>query len=297
MNNAYITLLSTNSYIYGCVELILSWKRTNPKYPFICVVTPNITQYNKELLKTLGYIVKEENLLIPIRYYDTLKDIEAGKIQLSKGESTADLSKDGWQYAWNKLYIFKYTEYDKLIYLDADTYIWQNMDDLFDLPDNSFVPEVHSYKLKRPHRFLSAFLVIKPSLKDFEGLIQCAEDNAIIDHPYMGRSLAADLDILNIYFDSWKEDYNRHVSTAVYVDSMLFEEHSTLVPFWKNHLMKVKAIHLTGKKPWIGGTEYANTLQTPWIFWKELYLWYIKILNDDLTELYDKGIAELPLIK
>ena len=45
-NNAYITLLSTNNYLYGCIGLMYSWKATNSKYPFYCVVTEDITKEN-----------------------------------------------------------------------------------------------------------------------------------------------------------------------------------------------------------------------------------------------------------
>ena len=75
-NNAYITLMSTNNYIYGCIGLMYSWKNTNPKYPFYCVVTKDITKENIKILEAIGYKVIIDDLYIPKSYYETLLKYE-----------------------------------------------------------------------------------------------------------------------------------------------------------------------------------------------------------------------------
>jgi hypothetical protein len=60
--------------------------------------------------------------------------------------------------------------------------------------------------------------------------------------------------------------------------------------------MKIKAVHLTGTKPWLAGTKEVATYTNEWGLWKELYLMYIKFLNKALEDIWARGIAVLPLV-
>ena len=96
-NNAYITLLSTNNYLYGCIGLMYSWKATNPKYPFYCIVTEDITEYNIQILEAIGYKIIREKRYIPNSYLEKLKKYEeTGVYETPIGESSTDLKKNGW---------------------------------------------------------------------------------------------------------------------------------------------------------------------------------------------------------
>ena len=75
-NNAYITLLSTNNYLYACIGLMYSWKSTNSKYPFYCVVTDDISETNIKILEEIGYRIIRDKSYIPESYYKTLKECE-----------------------------------------------------------------------------------------------------------------------------------------------------------------------------------------------------------------------------
>jgi hypothetical protein len=98
-NKAYITLMSTNNYLYGCIGLMYSWKNTNPKYPFYCVVTKEITQENIRILEAIGYKIIVDDLYVPESYLKTLKQCEnkdENFNDIALGCSTSDFTKNGW---------------------------------------------------------------------------------------------------------------------------------------------------------------------------------------------------------
>lgn len=300
--NAYITLMSTNNYLYGCIGLMYSWKATNSKYPFYCVVTKDITKENIRILEAVGYKVIVDDLYIPSSYLALLKKYEktyeeTGECEIPFGNSTADLNKNGWQYGWTKLRIFNYTQFNKLLYIDADSYIIQNLDEMFDKPGWSTISE-YDAPWTGLRRFVSSFLLIEPNKQVYKDLLQLAEDNPLIIHPLTGKyQLSNDYDLLNLYKSDWGEHPEYTVPNYTFIDSYTLRTSDFFFPFWIHSFMKIKAVHLTGPKPWLNGTAEVESYGGEWGLWKELYLIYIKFLNNALEDLYYKGIASLPLVK
>lgn len=297
-NNAYVTLMSTNNYLYGCIGLMYSWKQTNSKYPFYCIVTENITKENIKILEDIGYNVIIDNLYIPNSYYKLLKEYEeTGEYATPIGNSTADLSKNGWQYAWTKLQIFKYTQFTKLLYIDADSYVVQNLDEMFNYPGWSSCVE-YDAQWTGLHRFVSSFFMIEPNEEVYNELLQLAEDNPLILHPFTNEyQLSNDYDLLNLYKNDWKDYPEYCMPNYTYVDSYIFRTTANFLPFVWNCFMKIKAIHLTGPKPWLEGKNEVINYGGEWSLWKELYLIYIEFLNNALEDMRIRGIATLPLVK
>lgn len=298
MNNAYITLLSTNNYLYGCIGLMYSWKKTNSKYPFYCIVTEDITDYNVQILEAIGYNIIRDKLYIPNSYYTTLKNIESNILDTTPtGNSTADLTKNGWQYGWTKLHIFKYTDFDRLLFIDADSYVVQNLDSVFEYPGWASVCEYDS-PWRGTTRFLSSFMLVEPNLKIYNDLLQLAEDKPLIEHPVTGQlQLSNDYDLLNLYKSNWHQYPELILPNYTYIDSFGINSSDFMFPFILNSFYKVKAIHLTGDKPWIQGSSFVEDIGGEWGLWRELYLLYIKYLNKCLEDICHKGIASLPLVK
>lgn len=297
-NKAYITLLSTNNYLYGCIGLMYSWKATNPKYPFYCIVTEDITEYNIQILEAIGYKIFRENRYIPTSYLEKLKKYEeTGIYETPIGESSSDLQRNGWQHGWTKLHIFKYEQFDKLLYIDADSYIVQNLDDVFDRPAWSAVSE-YDATWRGYHRFMSAFLLIKPNLDVYNEILQLAEDNPLIIHPQTNEyQLSNDYDLLNLYKNDWGKHPELSMPNYTYIDSFVLQTSEFFYPFLISSLYKVKAIHLTGTKPWLQPVQEVINYGGEWGLWKELYLLYIRFLNKALEDLCHKGIANLCLVE
>lgn len=297
-NNAYITLMSTNNYLYACIGLMYSWKNTNSKYPFYCLVTKDITKENIKILEGIGYKVIVDDLYIPQSYLNILKQYEeTGVYETPIGNSTADLTKNGWQYGWTKLRMFNYVQFDKLLFIDADSYVIQNMDDIFEYPGWSSCVE-YDTQWTGLQRLMSSCFMIEPDTKVYEELLQLAEDNPLIIHPLTQEyQLSNDYDLLNLYKSDWKDHPEYVWPNYTFVDSFTFRTLDCFLPFMLNCFMKIKAVHLTGPKPWLEGTQEVENYCGEWGLWKELYLIYIRFLNKALEDMCQRGIASLQLVK
>lgn len=121
---AWVTLLSTYDYLEAVLVLNRSLKKVSSKFSFIAACTPNIIQ-NKEIVK----ILKEEKIIIEnipwLEYnYQTKKDLSFYGI-------------DSIFNVGAKIEIFGLKQYEKLIYLDADSFVVKNIDSLFKKKDGS----------------------------------------------------------------------------------------------------------------------------------------------------------------
>ena len=120
--NAYITLLSTEDYLPAVLVLKESFKKVNARYPLICAVTEDICSKDIETsLKNHDIFIER----IPRLYYcpETRKKEE--------GETVLNTA--------SKIALFNLKDYEKLCYIDADTMVVQNIDNVFNWLDGSMV--------------------------------------------------------------------------------------------------------------------------------------------------------------
>lgn len=122
MNEAFITLLSSENYLDGALVLHESYKEHNSKYPFVIAVTENVaTPKVISAIKKSGAILE----IIPNCSYNTfVKD-------RWKGNSVLNTA--------SKYSLFDLKQYDKLVYIDADTYVITDISCLMDYPDGAMI--------------------------------------------------------------------------------------------------------------------------------------------------------------
>ena len=121
---AWVTLLSTIDYLEAVLVLNNSLKKTKTKYKLIAAITPNVSK-EKEIIKILnneGIIIE----LIPWLEYN-----ENTKKRLAEFKSCSVFN------VGSKIEIFGLTNYDKLVYIDADSLVIKNIDFLFTKKDGS----------------------------------------------------------------------------------------------------------------------------------------------------------------
>src|SRR5690606_3624872 len=100
-----------------------------------------------------------------------------------------------WQFTFEKLYIFSLTQFDKIVYLDSDMLVLENIDELFDKEHMSAVgPAGGRFPGNEDYNGLnSGLLVIQPNTKDFDSLINlipsvterlqsCGDQDVIIEY-------------------------------------------------------------------------------------------------------------------
>ena len=143
----YATILSTDSYLPGVLSLFESIRRTNTKISdFVVVVNQQIKEETINRLRENGIIVKR------------MPKIEAPQRIKSKNKLFPH-----WNNTFDKFNIFALTEYDKVVYVDSDIFVADNIDELFEQPNMSAVVAGKSYPFNKNWNELnSGLMVIEP---------------------------------------------------------------------------------------------------------------------------------------
>jgi alpha-N-acetylglucosamine transferase len=110
---AWAALLTQPSYLVGVRALRASLERVGSRYPFVVAVTDGIGAEDRAVLEADGCLVREVE---PIRPPSGLRDSYANA---------------RFAEVWTKLAVWRLTEFERLVVLDADMLVTQNMDELF----------------------------------------------------------------------------------------------------------------------------------------------------------------------
>lgn len=141
---AWVTLMSSQDYLEGVLVLNESLKRVGSQYPLIVALTADLYEDNYEILLRAGALAAKVERL---SYSEgTHKDVAEKWSDFLQVLNTA-----------SKLSIFSFTDWDKLVYIDADVLILQNMDELFSYRDCSMV------KYSYDNMGFTGLFVIEPS--------------------------------------------------------------------------------------------------------------------------------------
>ena len=188
---AYLTVLTSRNYLRGVQLLKHSLDQTNPLYPFYVLLPQNIPA---DMVRSL------EDSGIACLYADPFGDEIINR----------DNKVDYWKETLFKLKVFDLTQFDKLVFLDSDMIVLNNLDHLFDHPHMSCVAagqELHADWVD----LNSGIMVIEPSHRDYLGL------EALIDPVYekkhsLGKGIG-DQDIIEAYFSDWKSRPELHLDS------------------------------------------------------------------------------------
>lgn len=121
---AYATFMSTHNpsikdpyylAIHSVVHRVLwsAQSRTQEKYPFIVFVAEYVTQEQRDLLAGAGAIIRE---LPPLDWHCNKENFQAR-----------------WTDLFAKLHMWAHTDFQRLLFLDADAFPLSNIDDMFEL--------------------------------------------------------------------------------------------------------------------------------------------------------------------
>lgn len=236
MRYIYATVLSTESYAVGVVALYESLKAVNAAYPFVCICSVNISRQTCNRLSAIG---------IQCRY---LSHSALESIGVSGLNSEAY---SHWRYTFDKLLLWELTEYDKIVYLDADMVVMNNTDGLFAYPDLSGVAAgemLHSSW----NRLNSGTLVIEPN-QEVANMLLANIALTIQERQAIGENIG-DQDVINHSFSQWITQKEKHLPEGY----NLFYKHLTqyIRQFGfgykgKDDAHTIYVVHFIGKrKPW-----------------------------------------------
>uniref|UniRef100_A0A0D9X346 Hexosyltransferase n=1 Tax=Leersia perrieri TaxID=77586 RepID=A0A0D9X346_9ORYZ len=117
---AYVTFLAGDGdYWKGVVGLAKGLRRVGSAYPLVVAVLPDVPGDHRSKLAAQGCIVREISPVYP-------------------PESQTQFAMAYYVINYSKLRIWEFVEYDRMVYLDADIQVFDNIDHLFDLQKGNF---------------------------------------------------------------------------------------------------------------------------------------------------------------
>ena len=254
---SYISILTTDTYLPGVIVIKNCLKLTQSTIPFHVCVTENLSD---KTIKTLNH--------------NNIKTIPIKKITNEKIKT-----KKHWANTWSKLNIFNLTQFEKIVYIDADMIICENIDDLFNKPHFSAV-NAGGFIFPDWVDLNSGLLVIEPKKEIFDDLIKILEEES-------SEQIKGDQDILHIYFPNWseKKELNLGYQYNVFQQHMKHKRYKKL----KYNVIKsindisnekkenyVKIIHYIKPKPWTVGKNFRDN-NVYYQIWNEIYQMNCKI--------------------
>ena len=231
--NAYLTVLANDGYIYCVVALYASWLKTKSKYSFYCACTSGVSQATKDDLAGIGIKVFD---LQPIDGLDVL----AEKL-MSSGYNS-------WVPALAKLAIYGLEQFKKFIFLDADTYIYKNLDHLFDKPHMTAVPDgagrpTKDYKFVPGDNYFKKFnagmVVVEPSKELLDKIITFTRQ-LTVDRPWADQNIVSEL------YPDWVKDKDLQLPVYYNCFGRHICEYETYMS--KFNANDIYVLHLVGPK-------------------------------------------------
>uniref|UniRef100_A0A8C9GBM8 glycogenin glucosyltransferase n=1 Tax=Piliocolobus tephrosceles TaxID=591936 RepID=A0A8C9GBM8_9PRIM len=218
-DQAFVTLATNDIYCQGALVLGQSLRRHRLTRKLVVLITPQVSSLLRVILSKVFDEVIEVNLIDSADYIHLafLKRPELG-------------------LTLTKLHCWTLTHYSKCVFLDADTLVLSNVDELFDRGEFSAAPDPGW-----PDCFNSGVFVFQPSLHTHKLLLQHAMEHGSFD--------GADQGLLNSFFRNWSTaDIHKHLPFIYNLSSNTMYTYS---PAFKQFGSSAKVVHFLGStKPW-----------------------------------------------
>ncbi|XP_071603540.1 glycogenin-2 isoform X1 [Heliangelus exortis] len=226
-DQAFVTLATNDVYCQGALVLGQSLRNHTTSRKLAVLITPEVSSGMRSVLHSVFDEVTE---------VDVFDSADLAHLALMQRPELG--------ITFTKLHCWTLTHYSKCVFMDADTLVLCNVDELFDREEFSAAPDSGW-----PDCFNSGVFVFRPSLKTYDLLLQFAAEHGSFD--------GGDQGLLNSFFTNWATaDIGKHLpflynlsSSAVY----------TYIPAFNHFGRDAKVVHFLGEtKPW----NYKYNLQT-----------------------------------
>ncbi|KAF5746694.1 hypothetical protein HS088_TW06G00866 [Tripterygium wilfordii] len=285
---AYVTFLAGDGdYVKGVVGLAKGLRKAKSKYPLVVAILPDVPEEHRKILVDQGCTVREIEPVYP-------------------PQNQTQFAMAYYVINYSKLRIWEFVEYSKMIYLDGDIQVFENIDHLFDMQDGYFYAVMDcfcektwshtpQYKIgycqqcpnkvqwhqqlgpKPPLYFNAGMFVYEPSLSVYVDLLETLKVSS--PTPF------AEQDFLNMYF---REIYRPIPPIYNLVLAMLWRHPDNI------QLDKVKVVHYcaAGSKPWRYTGKEENmeredikmVVKKWWDIYKDETLDYKNVVGHDAVE-------------
>ena len=247
MKVAFVTLVTNEDYALAALALVRSLNITNPGFPCVVMATRELPALHA--LEQEGCDLRFVTRLPLSAEFETrhARDQLHGRAPYTKG--TKPLFHDPIDN-FCKLRLWEYEEFERVVFLDADTLVVKSIEKLFGYPEFSAAPNLYE-TLDDMHRLNSGVFVARPSKSTFDNMLQTLD----IPGKFWKRT---DQTFLESYFPDWHG--------LPYVFNALQYIFFNLPQLWRWESIRV--VHYQYEKPW--ETEHARSQQLAPL----IELWY-----------------------
>ncbi|KAK1343705.1 hypothetical protein QTO34_014258 [Cnephaeus nilssonii] len=221
-DQAFVTLTTNDSYTKGALVLALSLKQHGTTRRLAVLATPQVSDSMRKVLET----VFDEVIMV-----DVLDSGDSAHLTLMKRPELG--------VTLTKLHCWSLTQYSKCVFMDADTLVLANIDDLFEREELSAAPDPGW-----PDCFNSGVFVYQPSVETYSQLLALLPSRVVLMVHKSG-----DQGLLNMYFSSWATtDIRKHLPFIYNLSSISIYSY---LPAFKAFGANAKVVHFLGRiKPW-----------------------------------------------
>uniref|UniRef100_A0A3Q3AUI4 glycogenin glucosyltransferase n=1 Tax=Kryptolebias marmoratus TaxID=37003 RepID=A0A3Q3AUI4_KRYMA len=220
-DQAFVTLATNDSYAKGALVLGQSLRNHNTTRKLVVLLGPHVSDILccREALSSIFDEVFMVNLM------------DSGD-----GAHLALMKRPDLGVTFTKLHCWTLTQYSKCVFMDADTMVLSNVDELFEREELSAAPDPGW-----PDCFNSGVFVFRPSNETYKQLVIFCAENGSFD--------GGDQGILNSFFDTWATtDISKHLPFIYNLSSIAIYSY---LPAFKKYGHNAKVVHFLGKvKPW-----------------------------------------------
>lgn len=219
---AFVTLATTDAYCMGATVVARSLRRHGTTRSIVVMVTPNVSEQSRFALR---------NVFDDVILVDLLDSEDHVRLSL--------LGRPELGITFTKIHCWTLTQYSKCVFLDADTLVLCNVDELFERDELSAAPDPGW-----PDCFNSGVFVFKPSLHTHARILEHALHHGSFD--------GGDQGLLNSFFSSWSvEDISKHLP---FVYNLSGSSVYSYLPAFQQFGHNAKIVHFLGAvKPWSSG--------------------------------------------
>ncbi|XP_041119256.1 glycogenin-1-like isoform X1 [Polyodon spathula] len=218
-DQAFVTLATNDAYGKGALVLGTSLRNHRTSRKLVIMVSPQVSEPMRAVLK---------KIFDEVRLVDVLDSGDSAHLALMQRPELG--------VTLTKLHCWTLTHYSKCVFMDADTMVLSNIDELFEREELSAAPDPGW-----PDCFNSGLFVFRPSNETYNKLLQFSSEKGSFD--------GGDQGILNSFFSNWATaDIQKHLPFIYNLSSIAIYSY---LPAFKQYGAEAKVVHFLGTvKPW-----------------------------------------------
>uniref|UniRef100_A0A3Q2VLL7 glycogenin glucosyltransferase n=1 Tax=Haplochromis burtoni TaxID=8153 RepID=A0A3Q2VLL7_HAPBU len=253
-DQAFVTLATNDSYAKGAMVLGQSLRSHNTTRKLVALLGPHVAEPCRDVLRSI---------FDEVHVVDVMDSGDSAHLALMK---RPDLG-----VTFTKLHCWTLTQYSKCVFMDADTLVLSNIDELFEREELSAAPDPGW-----PDCFNSGVFVFRPSNETHEKLITFCGENGSFD------------------------DISKHLPFIYNLSSIAIYSY---LPAFKQYGQGAKVVHFLGKvKPWNysydaqSGEVKGQSSLDPCVLHPDYLLMWWQVYTKSVLPLLQKAYGDTPFL-